>query len=131
MLIRLEVGGRTIDGGAAFAEQKGHELIERQLTPHYELEQNRQIDAANDNQVRQILHAAASGKATAAALQIGEYDGGLSISQLAHLLRQGVRPETAVAEWLQHIAARARYVPDRVDHAHRHVTVRDDNAAHA
>src|SRR5688572_25361975 len=131
MLIRLEALRRTVDGYASLIQQERDELVERQLTPHHELQKNGEIDARNDNQVLTLLHTTPRREATASALQIGKDNRRHAACHLAHLLRECIRPQSTIAQRPQEIAIHAGDVVHGVDHAGRHLAVRYDDSAHA
>jgi hypothetical protein len=131
MLITLEAAWRATDGGAALTEEEGHELIERELTSHDELQQDRKIDARNNHDLRHLLRATARGESAAAALQVRKDNRRRVADQLANFLRKRIRAQPAIAEWQQKVATDAGNVLHGIDHSGGHIAVRDDNAAHA
>jgi hypothetical protein len=130
MLIALESGWRTVDSGPSTREQERHELVERQLPPHDELEKDRQVDTRHDDQVCGLLNATASGKAAAAALQISEHDRRLTCGKVPDFLRERIGPKAAIAQWLQKVTVNAGNVLHGIDHSGGHIAVRDDNSTH-
>jgi hypothetical protein len=131
MLICLETRRGTVDGRPPLVEQEWNELLERQLTPHHELEQDREINARDDNEVLVVLDAPARCETTTATLQIGEHDGRLIAGHVAHVVGKSVRPESAIAERPQEITIHARDMLDGINEAGRHIAVRNYDPAHA